>query len=400
MSERKRIAIYAGSFPPKWGGIAAAHYNIFCHLSERHDVRAFIISDESEPDTTNVVRGRPLPGQRTAFRFALRRLLKQKPGSELPNIDSIADAAASVSWMNRSLAKFRPHLIICPDYDVPALLLKKPPGSKLAWAARHNYLRFTQQPLLPPENWTDLLLSHRLERRGLKKADLVISPSHYMLKVLDQTLGVDLPQYVAKNFVTTARIDRTVASNLRRDMHLHDDTTLIYIPDGGSPVKGARYTFEIIRRLSHTGKTAFYVPGNMGSCLKHELSTTYGLKVYAPGAVSYDTNLSNVAACDFGISPTLVENLSNALVESILLGIPIVTFDTGGNKEIIIDNETGFVVPYGDVESLISTAEQLVHLNSKRCLLRKNCAPHARRIIDADSVMNVYETVINKSLEK
>lgn len=398
MSERKRIAIYTGSFPPKWGGIAAAHYNLFLELSKRHEVKAFVTADNSEADTEDVLRGRPLPGQKAVYRAALRRLLKQPLGSSLPNVDNIANAAASVARLNRRLAGFRPHFIICPDYDVPSLLLKKPPGSKLAWIARHNYLRFTQQPLLPPENWTDLFLAHRLERRGLKKADLIISPSHYMLGVLVATLSYEAPRYVAKNFVSTERINQTVASSIRSEMTLDEETALVYIPDGGSPVKGARYTFEIIRRLSATGKTAFYVPGNMTSCLKHELTSTPGLRVHAPGAVPYGANLANVAACDFGISPTLVENLSNALVESIMLGVPIVTFDTGGNKEIICENETGHVVRYGDVEALISTAEKLLGDKWKRESLRKNCAMHARRIIDPESVIKVYENAIQESV--
>lgn len=398
MPERKRIAIYTSSFPPKSGGIAAAHYNLFCHLSQRHDVKAFVISDPSEKDTDAVIRGRPFPGQKYIFRFTLRRLLKQFGGAELPQIDSIANAAASVTRMNRRLAGFQPHLIICPDFDVPALLLKKPPGAKLAWVARHNYLRFTQLPLLPPENWNDLILAHRLERRALKKADLVISPSEYMIRVFDETLSFDIPKYVAKNFVAKDRVDQIVSSSIRDEMKLSSDTILIYIPDGGTTVKGARYTFEIARRLSRKHSIAVYVPGHITTCLRHELENTDGLQVHAPGRVPYEKNLANVAACDFGISPTLAENLSNALVESIMLGVPIVTFDTGGNREIIIDGQTGFVVPYADVEALIETAEKLVLSGSSLRELKNGCAENANRIVNSDEIIDVYEQALNEAV--
>jgi glycosyltransferase involved in cell wall biosynthesis len=46
------------------------------------------------------------------------------------------------------------------------------------------------------------------------------------------------------------------------------------------------------------------------------------------------------------------EGLSNSLIEYAVLGLPVVTFDTGGNREVVVDGETGFLVPEGDVEAL------------------------------------------------
>jgi len=41
--------------------------------------------------------------------------------------------------------------------------------------------------------------------------------------------------------------------------------------------------------------------------------------------------------CFIGISPNLEENFSNAILEAQTSGVPFVSFDTGGNKEIVIN---------------------------------------------------------------
>ena len=392
----KRIAIYTSSFPPKGGGIATAHFNIFNRLSENHTVQAFVFRDKDRSRLDNVVRGVPLPGMTSVFRRSLRAMLKQPINRVLTNCDAIAESAASVMRMNGALQKFAPHLIICPDHYLPALMLKKPPGAKLAWMARHNYLRFTEQSLAPPDDFDDLHLAHRLERRSIKKADMLISPSQYMRQMFHRMFGDELPSWVASNFVNESQLSRIKPSHLRQTMNVSEQTPIVYLPSAGSSIKGARYLFEIVRRLARRSPMAAYIPGHMSPTLAHELkSLGPDTMVHTPGRISYEENLANVATCDLTVSPTLVENLSNALVESIMLGIPVVTFDTGGNKEIIHDNKTGCVVPYGDVEALIDAAGNLLSERSQLQTLRKTCPTEARRIVDRKQINATYEEVLS-----
>jgi glycosyltransferase involved in cell wall biosynthesis len=396
--QRKRIAIYTSSFPPKTGGIAAAHYNLFQMFSAEHDVQAFVFRDfESHVnDDHRVTRGATFPGTRQIGRALLRKLLKQPIRKSFHNCDAIAETAVSVMRMNGRLKKFAPDLIICPDHFLSALALRKPVGAKLAWMARHNYLRFAQQPLCNNVDFDDLHLAHRLERRALKKADYLVSPSEYMVNLYNSMFDRKLPTFIAKNFVQEEVLASVQTSNLRQMLSIPDDVILIYIPSGGSDIKGARYTFEIVRRLASRRRLAAYIPGHIGSTLKYELETLCkAVAIHAPGKVPYGVNLTHVAACDLTVTPTLVENLSNALVESMMLGVPVVAFDTGGNKEIVQENRTGCIVPYADVEALINATDALLDDKQRFIDLRRRCIENASAIVDRGRIEATYNELLD-----
>ena len=56
--------------------------------------------------------------------------------------------------------------------------------------------------------------------------------------------------------------------------------------------------------------------------------------------------------CDIGVLATKTEGISNAVMEFMALGKPVVATDGGGTKELVADNTTGFLVPFKDQEKL------------------------------------------------
>lgn len=66
-----------------------------------------------------------------------------------------------------------------------------------------------------------------------------------------------------------------------------------------------------------------------------------------------------LARCEvFAFTPRYGEGTSIALLEAMALGLPCVVLDTPAMKEVVIDGETGFLVPDGD----ISTFADKLHL--------------------------------------
>jgi glycosyltransferase involved in cell wall biosynthesis len=50
-------------------------------------------------------------------------------------------------------------------------------------------------------------------------------------------------------------------------------------------------------------------------------------------------------ACDLVLLPSLREGFSNALLEAMACGLPVVASDVGGNAEAIVQNQSGVIVP-------------------------------------------------------
>jgi glycosyltransferase involved in cell wall biosynthesis len=63
--------------------------------------------------------------------------------------------------------------------------------------------------------------------------------------------------------------------------------------------------------------------------------------------------------CQLMILPSLFESFGLVYIESFSLKIPLVAFDSEAGNEIIVNNETGILVPKGDIKGL---AEKIIYL--------------------------------------
>ncbi len=85
-------------------------------------------------------------------------------------------------------------------------------------------------------------------------------------------------------------------------------------------------------------------------------------------------------AADFGVLPSRAnEGFSNAILESMRAGLPMIVTDIGGNAEAVVDGETGFVVPPADPAAL---AAALLRLAQDPALRRKLGAAGRERVSD------------------
>ena len=65
-------------------------------------------------------------------------------------------------------------------------------------------------------------------------------------------------------------------------------------------------------------------------------------------------------AADVFVLNTSYEGLSHTLIETRSVGTPIVTTDIGGNREMLINDETALLVPVGDPESFVAAVNRLL----------------------------------------
>ena len=67
-----------------------------------------------------------------------------------------------------------------------------------------------------------------------------------------------------------------------------------------------------------------------------------------------------VKAMDVLAFPSREESLGNIVLESMAMGVPVVACRSGGVPDIVLDGETGFLVPPRDVESLAEKLMQYI----------------------------------------
>jgi glycosyltransferase involved in cell wall biosynthesis len=86
-----------------------------------------------------------------------------------------------------------------------------------------------------------------------------------------------------------------------------------------------------------------------------------------------------LSASDIGILSSSNEGFSNAILEYMAAGLPVVTTDVGGVREAVVEGESGFIVPVADDELMASRLLQL--LNDKE--LRRRFGARGQAIVAA-----------------
>jgi glycosyltransferase involved in cell wall biosynthesis len=74
-------------------------------------------------------------------------------------------------------------------------------------------------------------------------------------------------------------------------------------------------------------------------------------------------------ASDLFVLPSLYENLSMAILEAMEAGLPVLGTRAGGNPELVVENETGLLVPPNDEASLASALSALTCSKTLRARL-------------------------------
>ena len=99
--------------------------------------------------------------------------------------------------------------------------------------------------------------------------------------------------------------------------------------------------------------------------------------------LSHDEVLKKVSECDLFLLPSLEEGISNAVIEAMALGLPVISTDCGGMGEVIRNSENGFLVPVRDSESMAKAIQNFIDLDE----MEKN-----------NMIFNARETIIHNHL--
>ncbi len=106
-----------------------------------------------------------------------------------------------------------------------------------------------------------------------------------------------------------------------------------------------------------------------------------------------------LASCQISVLSSDSESLSNAIMESMAAGLPVVACRVGGNEELVRDGETGFLVPAGDDEALADRIGRILLDESLRKKLGEAARADAQRFT-VQKICAQYESFYMSLLEE
>lgn len=106
-----------------------------------------------------------------------------------------------------------------------------------------------------------------------------------------------------------------------------------------------------------------------------------------------------LAQATVSVLPSLSEGLPNTVIESMAAGVPVVATRVGGTPELIIEGETGLLIPPGDSTALARAVETLLEDPRLAERLGKAAQQRVRRNMSFDAMyratVDIYQDVLS-----
>jgi len=109
---------------------------------------------------------------------------------------------------------------------------------------------------------------------------------------------------------------------------------------------------------------------------------------------------SFLAACDAVVSTASQEGLPRNVLEGMACGLPVITWDIRGCRDLVVDGETGFLLPFCDVEGMCSRLLELARDEAKRRDMGAAGRDRVMREFSQNRVIEVMRRIYVGQLDK
>jgi glycosyltransferase involved in cell wall biosynthesis len=107
-----------------------------------------------------------------------------------------------------------------------------------------------------------------------------------------------------------------------------------------------------------------------------------------------------VAACSASVLPSLKrEGLPKTVIESMAFGVPPIVTDTGGSAELVLDGQSGLVVPPGDAGAIADAIRFLYENPTERALMGRRARERLDRHFNVADTVSRTKQLLEELLE-
>lgn len=276
----------------------------------------------------------------------------------LKRLDGLAMAVGAYSRM-RKLKRGGQLDLIDAHFGYPdgyaAVLLGRWLNVPVTITLRGTEARHARDPALAP-----------LLRAALTGATRVFAVADALKRVAIE-LGIPAEKIeVVGNGVDTAKFHPLPRAEARAALGLPDTAPVLISVGGLVERKGYHRVIELLPRLleRHPGLQYLIVggpsaEGNNRAELEAQVAAL-GLEAVVRflGSMPAAQLRGPLSAADVFVLSTRNEGWANVFLEAMACGLPVVTTDVGGNREVVGNDALGLVVPFGDPEALFAAIDR------------------------------------------
>ncbi|MFI5383996.1 MAG: glycosyltransferase [Methanosarcina thermophila] len=236
-------------------------------------------------------------------------------------------------------------------------------------------------------------------------ADRILSVSED-LKLHIVNLGIDKNKvHVVPNGVDIGKFKPAGKAHARSILNLPRDKNIVLFVGALRKIKGVDYLIEAAHSFVDKDTYLFMVGRDDG--LKknlekraHELKIANYIKFTGP--VNHEDIPLWISASDILVLPSLSEGRPNVILEALACEVPVVATDVGGIPELMVDGETGYLVPPKSPDELSRKINKLLDDKNRRekmgkfgrkCIIQRGLTWEAH----AKTTVDIYQELLTKS---
>jgi L-malate glycosyltransferase len=232
---------------------------------------------------------------------------------------------------------------------------------------------------------------------GIDKSDVVTAVSHQLKEDTEQLLKIQKEIIPVHNFVDErVYYRRKNNAELKKTYGIQEDEKVIVHISNFRPVKRIQDVIKAFSMIRKEMPSKLLLIGN-GPELTVACELVRELNIEED--VLFLGKQENVgelfSICDLKLLLSEKESFGLVLLEAMACGVPVIGTRIGGIPEVIVDNETGYMVEVGDTESVAEKAVSLLSDIEKHSRFRQNSVQHVREHFLSEKIVNIYEEIYN-----
>jgi N-acetyl-alpha-D-glucosaminyl L-malate synthase BshA len=230
---------------------------------------------------------------------------------------------------------------------------------------------------------------------GIEVSDGVTAVSQWLKEETARNFNTTKAIDVIPNFVDPARFRR--ASSAFCNMFGAPGDKLVCHVSNFRPVKRIMDVVETFEKI------AAQVPSRLvmiGDGPDRSRAEAYARMHHLRDRVIFLGNVPNLeevlGACDLFILPSESESFGMAALEAMASEVPVIATSSGGLPEVVVDGETGYLLPVGDVAGMAERSIEILRDDDLRKRMGKLGRELAVERFDEQKIVPVYREMYDR----
>ncbi len=231
---------------------------------------------------------------------------------------------------------------------------------------------------------------------SINRSDAVTAVSCSLRADTHRNLPIRREIEVIPNFLDCDHWKRVEAPQLRERLAGRGERIVMHMSNFRR-VKRVSDVVRVFARIAEAMDARLVLVGDgpeVGRCC--DLAEELGVRDRVLFLGNQESVVELLSVADLFLLPSEQESFGLAALEAMACGVPVIASDAGGLSEVVVDGETGYLCPVGDVAAMAEGAIHLLRDEAELAAFREAAVRRVRSAFCAKRIVPLYEDLYRR----